>query len=45
MPGPGSSPGQALVPGIHDLNPDLGKAWVAEASPAMTSQELPGSGL
>src|SRR5713226_9348402 len=40
MPGPGSSPGQALVPGIHDLNADTWKTWMAGTSPAMTGQVL-----
>src|ERR1700694_6327860 len=30
----------AVMPGIHDLNSDAWKAWMAGTSPAMTSQEL-----
>ncbi len=33
MRGPGSSPGQALVPGIHELELDAPKTWMAGASP------------
>jgi hypothetical protein len=40
MPGPGSSPGQALVPGIHDLNADTWKTWMAGTSP-----DKPGHGV
>jgi hypothetical protein len=40
MPGPGSSPGQALTPGIGDPNPDAGKAWMAGTRPAMTIEDL-----
>jgi len=33
VPGPGSSPGQALVPGIHDLNRVPRKPWMAGTKP------------
>ena len=33
MRGPGSSPGQALVPGIHELELDAPKTWMVGASP------------
>jgi len=33
MPGPGSSPGQALVPAIHDLNRVPWRPWMAGTKP------------
>jgi hypothetical protein len=39
VPGPGSRPGQALVPGIHDLNSEASKTWMAGTSPVMTRQQ------
>jgi glycosyltransferase involved in cell wall biosynthesis len=44
MPGPGSSPGQALVPGIHALEPQTKpKTWMAATTAAMTRKGSAGA--